>query len=103
MRQNRAMARPPLLPEKEVKTRLKAHPAWTHKSGKLHREFKFAGFSEAFGFMARAALFAEKIDHHPAWTNIWNKVSVTLDTHDAGGITDLDFRLAAEMDRIAGG
>ena len=97
------MARPPLLPEKEVKTRLKAHPAWTHKGGKLHREFKFASFSEAFGFMARAALFAEKIDHHPDWTNVWNKVSVTLDTHDAGGITGLDFRLAAEMDRIAGG
>jgi 4a-hydroxytetrahydrobiopterin dehydratase len=97
------MARPPLLPGKEIKARLKAHPAWTHKGGKLHREFKFAGFSEAFGFMARAALFAEKIDHHPAWTNVWNKVSVTLDTHDAGGITDLDFRLAAEMDRIAGG
>jgi 4a-hydroxytetrahydrobiopterin dehydratase len=97
------MARPPLLPDKAIKTRLNAHPSWTHKGGKLHREFKFAGFSEAFGFMARAALFAEKIDHHPAWTNVWNKVSVTLDTHDAGGITDLDFRLAAEMDRIVGG
>jgi 4a-hydroxytetrahydrobiopterin dehydratase len=96
------MARPPLLTDTAVKTRLKAHPAWTHKGGKLHREFKFAGFSEAFGFMARAALFAEKIDHHPDWTNVWNKVSVTLDTHDAGGITALDFRLAAEMDRIAG-
>ena len=103
MRQNRTMARPTLLPEKEIKARLKAHPAWTRKGGKLHREFKFAGFSEAFGFMTRAALFAEKLDHHPAWTNVWNKVSVALDTHDAGGITDLDFRLAAEMDRIAGG
>ncbi len=103
MRQNRAMARPPLLIAKHVKTRLDAHPAWTLKGGKLHREFRFAGFSEAFGFMARAALFAEKIDHHPDWTNVWNKVSVSLDTHDAGGITELDFRLAAEMDRIAGG
>jgi 4a-hydroxytetrahydrobiopterin dehydratase len=97
------MARPPLLNGKAVKARLEKHPAWTHKGGKLHREFRFAGFSEAFGFMARAALFAEKIDHHPDWTNVWNKVSVSLNTHDSGGVTELDFRLAAEMDRIAGG
>ncbi len=103
MRQNRAMARPPLLAAKDVETRLVEHPAWTLEGGKLHREFRFAGFSEAFGFMARVALFAEKLDHHPDWTNVWNKVSVSLQTHDAGGVTDLDFRLAAEMDRIAGG
>jgi 4a-hydroxytetrahydrobiopterin dehydratase len=103
MSQNHAMARPPLLSEKDVKARLEAHPAWTIKAGKLHREFRFAGFSEAFGFMARAALAAEKLDHHPDWTNVWNRVDVSLDTHDAGGITELDFRLAAEMDRIAGG
>ena len=106
MSQNRAMAKPPRplrLSEKDVKLRLKAHPAWAHKGGKLHREFRFAGFSEAFGFMTRAALAAEKLDHHPDWTNVWNRVSVTLETHDSGGITDLDFRLAAEMDGIAGG
>jgi 4a-hydroxytetrahydrobiopterin dehydratase len=105
MSQNRAMAkppRPPRLSEKDVKARLKAHPAWAHKGGKLHREFRFAGFSEAFGFMARAALFAEKLDHHPDWSNVFNRVVVSLQTHDAGGVTDLDFRLAAEMDRIAG-
>ena len=103
MRQNRAMARPPLLADEDVKARLNAHPAWTFEGGKLHREFRFAGFSEAFGFMARVALFAEKLDHHPDWSNVWNRVSVGLQTHDAGGVTDLDFRLAAEMDRIAGG
>ncbi len=102
MGQNHAMARHPLLTGKDVKARLEAHPAWTHKGGKLRREFRFPGFSEAFGFMARAALAAEKLDHHPDWTNVWNRVSVSLDTHDAGGITELDFRLAAEMDRIAG-
>jgi 4a-hydroxytetrahydrobiopterin dehydratase len=105
MIQNRPMAKPPRparLTDKDVMARLKAHPAWAHKRKKLHREFRFAGFSEAFGFMTRAALFAEKLDHHPDWTNVWNRVSVTLETHDSGGVTDLDFRLAAEMDRIAG-
>lgn len=102
MRQNQAMARTPLLDEKDVAARLHAHPAWTLKGGKLHREFRFAGFSEAFGFMARAALAAEKLDHHPDWSNVFNRVVVSLQTHDTGGVTDLDFRLAAEMDRIAG-
>lgn len=102
MSQNHAMAKPPLLDAKAVQTRLAAHPAWTLKGGKLHREFRFAGFSEAFGFMSRVALAAEKLDHHPDWTNVWNRVDVSLDTHDSGGITELDFRLAAEMDKIAG-
>jgi 4a-hydroxytetrahydrobiopterin dehydratase len=97
------MARPLLLPENDVKARLAAHPAWTIQNGRLHREFRFAGFSEAFGFMARAALVAEKLDHHPDWSNVFNRVVVSLHTHDAGGLTELDFRLAAEMDRIAGG
>jgi 4a-hydroxytetrahydrobiopterin dehydratase len=93
--------RPPLLSESDVNARLAAHPAWTYANGRLHREFRFAGFPEAFGFMTRAALFAEKIDHHPDWSNVWNRVSVSLQTHDAGGVTELDFRLAAEMDKLA--
>ncbi len=97
------MTRPPLLHESDVKARLAAHPAWTFDGARLHREFRFADFSEAFGFMARAGLAAEKLDHHPEWTNVWNRVAVYLQTHDAGGVTELDFRLAAEMDRIAGG
>lgn len=97
------MPRPPRLTDSEIRERLAAHPSWSLQGGKLVREFRFAGFGEAFGFMARVALFAEKTDHHPDWTNVWNRVSVSLQTHDAGGVTELDFRLAAEMDRIAGG
>jgi len=95
--------RPLRLTDSEIRERLAAHPAWSLQGDRLVREFRFAGFGEAFGFMARVALFAEKIDHHPDWTNVWNRVSVALQTHDAGGVTDLDFRLAAEMDRVAGG
>jgi 4a-hydroxytetrahydrobiopterin dehydratase len=69
----------------------------------MSRSFKFADFGEAFGFMARAALAAEKLDHHPDWSNAWNKVEVTLSTHDAGGITDMDVKLAEAMNAIAGG
>ena len=68
----------------------------------IQRTFKFKDFSEAFGFMARAALVAEKMDHHPEWTNVWNRVDVTLSTHDAGGLTERDLKLAEAMDRLAG-
>jgi 4a-hydroxytetrahydrobiopterin dehydratase len=68
----------------------------------IQRTFKFEDFSEAFGFMARAALVAEKMDHHPEWTNVWNRVDVTLSTHSAGGLTELDVKLAEAMDKIAG-
>ena len=67
----------------------------------ITRTFKFKDFNEAFGFMARAALIAEKMDHHPEWFNVYNKVDVTLSTHDAGGLTELDVELAAAMDRLA--
>jgi 4a-hydroxytetrahydrobiopterin dehydratase len=79
-------------------------PGWTMATGRdaIQRTFKFKDFSEAFGFMARAALVAEKMDHHPEWTNVWNRVDVTLSTHSAGGLTELDVKLAEAMDRIAG-
>ena len=79
-------------------------PAWHMTDGRdaIHRAFKFKDFSEAFGFMARAALVAEKMDHHPEWTNVWNRVEVTLSTHSAGGLTELDLALAEAMDKIAG-
>lgn len=67
----------------------------------IARTFTFADFNEAFGFMARAALKAEAMDHHPEWFNVWNKVDVTLSTHDAGGLTELDMELAAFMDGLA--
>ena len=79
-------------------------PQWSRTEGRdaLHRTFKFADFNAAFGFMARAALVAEKMDHHPEWTNVWNRVDITLSTHSAGGLTDLDVTLAEAMDKIAG-
>jgi 4a-hydroxytetrahydrobiopterin dehydratase len=76
---------------------------WEVVDGKLHREFRFRDFVEAFGFMSRCALVAEKMDHHPEWSNVWNRVTVDLVTHDAGGITDLDRQLASTMNELAGG
>jgi 4a-hydroxytetrahydrobiopterin dehydratase len=70
--------------------------------GAIHRQFKFRNFSEAFGFMTRVALAAEKLDHHPEWSNVYDKVDVRLTTHSAGGITRLDFDLAKKMQRFAG-
>lgn len=70
-------------------------------AGSISRTFVFRNFSEAFGFMTRAALAAEKLDHHPEWSNVYKTVDVTLRTHDAGGLTALDFDLAARMDRFA--
>ncbi len=96
------MKRPARLSAKDVDARLSALPGWNRTKGKLHRTFTFTDFSEAFAFMTRAALAAEKLDHHPDWSNVWNKVTVDLNTHDAGGITELDFELAVEMNRIAG-
>ena len=96
------MARDPALDETEVVRRVEALDGWELADGKLHRELTFADFSEAFGFMARVALAAEKLDHHPDWSNSWNRVVVDITDHDAGGISDLCFRLAAAVDRAAG-
>jgi 4a-hydroxytetrahydrobiopterin dehydratase len=68
----------------------------------ITKTFVFGDFNAAFGFMTRAALVAEKMDHHPEWSNVYKTVVVTLATHDAGGVTDLDLKLAAAMDKIAG-
>jgi 4a-hydroxytetrahydrobiopterin dehydratase len=86
---------------KALATRL---PAWTLLADRdaIRKAFKFKDFSEAFGFMVRAALVAEKLDHHPEWSNVWNRVEVTLSTHDAGGLTERDLILAEAMDRLAG-
>jgi 4a-hydroxytetrahydrobiopterin dehydratase len=76
---------------------------WQENDNKLYRKFQFANFSEAFAFMTRVALVAEKQDHHPTWTNTWNTVEIWLNTHDAGNIvTDKDRKLAASIDKIAG-
>ncbi len=73
---------------------------WTEVDGKLHREFMFANFSEAFAFMVRVALAAEKADHHPDWSNAWNKVVIDLVSHDKGGITDRDIELAEVINAL---
>lgn len=96
------------MPEKltgEARTRaLAALNGWTEVSGRdaIAKRFVFRDFNEAFGFMTRAALVAEKLDHHPEWSNVYKTVEVTLSTHDAGGLTELDMRLAQAMDRLAG-
>ena len=74
---------------------------WTIENDKLHKEFVFADFIEAFGFMTRAAIAAESMNHHPEWFNVYKKVTVDLTTHEAGGISQLDFDLAAKMDKLA--
>ena len=67
----------------------------------ISKTFKFSNFIEAFGFMAQAAMTAEKLNHHPEWFNVYSRVDVTLNTHDAGGLTELDFKLARAMDKAA--
>lgn len=79
-------------------------PLWRHDAAAdtITREFRFADFSAAFGFMSRVALAAERADHHPDWSNVWNRVRITLTTHDAGGLTDKDVALATRIDALAG-
>lgn len=92
------------LSDSERNTALGGLAGWSLVSGRdaITKSYKFADFSEAFGFMARAALVAERMNHHPEWFNVWSKVDVTLSTHDAGGLTKLDVELAKAMDAIAG-
>ena len=87
------------------KTALAALPEWREVDGRdaIARKFVFKDFNQAFGFMTRAALVAEKMDHHPEWFNVYKTVDVTLSTHDAGGVTELDVKLAGAMDRLAAG
>jgi 4a-hydroxytetrahydrobiopterin dehydratase len=88
------------LNEQELNTRLQQLSGWAVKNEKLHREFKFADFAHAFGFMTTAAVLIEKMNHHPEWFNVYNRVSVDLTTHDAGGITQRDIELARLLDSI---
>lgn len=79
-------------------------PGWSLIEGRdaIRRGFRFRDFSEAFGFMARVALLAEKHDHHPEWSNVWNRVEITLTTHDAGGLSERDVALARAIDALLG-
>jgi len=87
--------------EAEITAGVAALDGWTVQNGKLHREYKFADFPHAFGFMATAAPMIEKMDHHPEWSNVYSRVTVDLNTHDAGGITHKDFDLATLLEGIA--
>ena len=89
------------LDETALRAGLTELPGWQLRDGKLHREFVFDDFVGAFGFMARAALVAERMNHHPEWFNGYKRVRVDLTTHEAGGISQRDLELAAAMDRLA--
>ena len=91
----------PKLTKEEVQSALTKLPDWTVAKEKLHREYKFADFVHAFGFMATAAIAIEKMNHHPEWFNVYNKVTVDLTTHDAGGISAKDVKLAKLLDGLA--
>ena len=86
------------------KTALHRLKGWNEAPGRdaITKKFVFADFNAAFGFMTRAALVAEKLDHHPEWFNVYKTVDVTLSTHDAGGLTERDIKLAEAMDKLAG-
>ena len=85
----------------EIDRRLSALPEWVVVGGKLHREYKFPDFGLAIGFIAASATAIEKMDHHPEWSNVYNRVTIDLISHDAGGITERDFRLAHVLEGIA--
>src|SRR5690625_6285114 len=97
------------MPDKQQRAERKAAlaelPEWSEieERDAIRRSFRFRNFNEAWGFMSRIALTAEKMDHHPEWFNVYNRVEVTLSTHSAGGVTELDVKLAKAMDRVAAG
>jgi 4a-hydroxytetrahydrobiopterin dehydratase len=92
----------PRLDARELEQALAELPGWSLAGGKLHREYRFADFNAAFGFMTRVALEAERLNHHPEWSNVWNRVVVDLVTHDSGGITASDVALAKKIHSFAG-
>jgi 4a-hydroxytetrahydrobiopterin dehydratase len=92
----------PQLTDTQRTEALAALPEWSLRADSLaiERQFKFRNFSEAFAFMARVALIAEKQDHHPEWSNVYNSVNITLTTHDAGGLSERDVKMAKAIDRL---
>jgi 4a-hydroxytetrahydrobiopterin dehydratase len=89
------------LSDQELASAVSSLPQWSVQNGKLHCDLKFKDFIHAFGFMATAAIAIEKRDHHPEWSNVYNRISIDLVTHDAGGITQADVELARLLDEIA--
>lgn len=88
------------LSDDQIKKELEGLNGWSIKDGKLHKDFTFRDFVDAFGFMSRAALHIERLNHHPEWFNVYNKLSVDLTTHDAGGITQNDINLAKVLNSL---
>lgn len=95
------MARPLLTPD-QLQAALAKLPSWSCQDGKLALERRFGSFDAAFGFMTRVALHAERLDHHPDWTNVWDRVSIRLWTHDSGGLTAKDVELATRIEELLG-
>ncbi len=89
----------PLLSAEELAAALRALPGWELREGKLQRVLTFADFAEAFAFMTRVAREAERLDHHPDWSNVWNRVAIALWTHDSGGLTQRDVELAQRIEK----
>jgi 4a-hydroxytetrahydrobiopterin dehydratase len=102
-RQTEVAMRATKMNEPEISAELKKLKGWTVEQGKLHRVLEFRDFSQAFGFMAQVALAAEAMGHHPDWSNVWNKVTIDLTTHSAGGLTQNDFGLAGKIQQIVSG
>jgi 4a-hydroxytetrahydrobiopterin dehydratase len=89
-----------ILPAEEINSRLEELNGWNFNGKQLEKSFKFRDFSEAFAFMVRVALIAEKMNHHPDWSNVYNRVQVVLSTHDAGGVTKNDVEMAGEINKL---
>jgi len=94
------MTRLTLLDDAEISGWIAKHPDWSRDGAAITRSLEFKDFGEAFGFMTRIAILAEKMDHHPEWSNVYNKVEIALTTHDAGGLTTSDTNLASAIDEI---
>jgi 4a-hydroxytetrahydrobiopterin dehydratase len=95
------MGQTPKLADSEIQAAIAKLPGWALRDGKLHREYVFPDFVQAFGFMATAAIAIEAMNHHPDWSNVWNKVTVDLVTHDSGGVTAKDIALAEKLESLA--
>jgi len=95
------MPKPEVLSSEEIMAALVDTPGWAVVDGALRRTYVFENFSAAFGFMARVALIAEKLDHHPDWSNSWNKVEIAIASHDAGGLTARCFEFAKRVNQLA--
>ncbi len=89
------------LSDDEIRDALKEMDGWQLVNSKLHKEFEFSSFNQAFGFMTRAAMEIEKMNHHPEWFNVYNRLVIDLTTHDAGGITENDIKLARILDSFS--